>query len=324
MQKFESIYRVLQCAAPLVTLLFAGGPLLAQQPPAKAPQPSGTAASAPSVPAMPVAGDIRRACQFGYENGQVARREGKLLDARRYLTQCSQSYCPAFVRSDCADWYNETIAMTPSVVIQGRSATGDEVNIKVTVDGQTVAAQLDGKPLDLDPGVHQFRFDRAPWPPIEQKILLAAGVKGRLLTVDFGADPASSKALGAAGDASSSSSASSGVPTTSYVLGGAGLLLAANAVYWGLGGMSDKNALTATCQPHCSSDQISDVKTKFLIADLSAGAAALTVGLALYLYAAQPTNPGRSIRSESARSTAPRVSLQPLPHGAMLGVVGTL
>jgi hypothetical protein len=323
MQNFERLDRVVKWGAPLLTVLLAAAPLLAEQPlPKPAPQP-GAPNAAPALQGPPAAGDIRRACQFGYESGQVARREGRLLDARRYLTQCSQSYCPAFVRADCADWYNESVAMTPTVVIQGRSANGDEVNVKVTLDGQVVATQLDGKPLDLDPGVHHFRFERAPWPPVEQKILLAAGVKGRLLTVNFGSEQAGSGAA-AAGDVSPSASSSPGLPTASYVLGGAGLLLAANALYWGVGGLSDKSSLTSTCQPHCSSEQIDDVKTKFLIADLSAGAAAIAVGLAIYVYAAQPANPLRSTKPEVARSSTPQLSVQPLPQGAMLGIVGTL
>jgi len=242
MHESESRHRVVRGAVASIIAFIAAGPVLAQQPAGKPAKPSSQPSGAPaasSAASVPGPGDVRGACQFGYENGQIARREGRLLDARRYLAQCSQSYCPSFVRSDCAEWHNDAVAMTPTVVIEARSAKGDEPNVKVTVDGRVVATQLDGKPIELDPGLHAFRFERAPWPAVEEKVLLVASVKGRMLAVRFDASDAPARP---AKDAAPSSS-SSGVPTSTYVLAGAGLLLAANAAYWGVTCLSDNTTL---------------------------------------------------------------------------------
>src|SRR5277367_5329759 len=166
---------VLAAATLLVTSLASPARARAADPP-----PVNDGGSAPKPP------DERVACVSEHESAQLRRRDGKLRDARAALLTCSRAVCPAAIRADCGDWLAEVERSVPTVVIAARSPRGDETAGRVLMDGAVFAKQLDGQPLEVDPGPHVFRFEIPPYEPVEQHIVIRTGEKNRELLVTLG------------------------------------------------------------------------------------------------------------------------------------------
>ena len=65
------------------------------------------------------------------------------------------------------------------------SDRGDEIDVNVTIDGQLVTRQLDGKAIELDPGSHQIIFERQGSAPQEMRLILGQGEKNRIIRLDY-------------------------------------------------------------------------------------------------------------------------------------------
>ena len=130
--------------------------------------------------------DSKQECAAAYEKTQSLRERGKLLDARQQAIACSASTCSVYVVRDCTQWLAEIDASMPTVVFTVENATGpDPSAVRVTVDGQTVAQTLDGKPVLLDPGEHVVRFEMTGVEAVEQKVTIQGGEKNRKLSASF-------------------------------------------------------------------------------------------------------------------------------------------
>src|SRR5262249_29886311 len=134
----------------------APAPLVARAAEAEAPPAPIEAAPPPSADAADAA---KSECLAKYEAAQVARRERRLLDSRAALRVCSGVACPAAVRADCVDWLDQVAHSLPSVVVTARARGADVFAVKVFVDGKLATEHLTGFALELDPGLHKFRFE---------------------------------------------------------------------------------------------------------------------------------------------------------------------
>src|SRR5262249_19626998 len=128
-------------------------------------------------------------CLAKYEAAQLARRERRLLDSRAALRSCSAAACPAAVRADCVDWLDQVAHSLPSVVVTARARGADVLDVKVFIDDKLAAQRLTGFALEIDPGLHQFRFESPPGPVIEREVLASEGVKDRPIEVEFAPPP---------------------------------------------------------------------------------------------------------------------------------------
>jgi len=137
-----------------------------------------TGPAAPDAPAPAPGGDpadvSKTECLSRYEEAQVARRERRLLDSRAALRICSRESCPAAIRADCVDWLDQVSHSLPSVVVTARARGADVLAVKVFVDGKLATERLTGFALEIDPGLHKFRFESPPWPAIEREVLATA------------------------------------------------------------------------------------------------------------------------------------------------------
>jgi hypothetical protein len=137
--------------------------------------------------------DDKQDCIAASEAGQDKKLRGSLREAREQLLVCARDVCPMVVRQDCTAWLTEIITALPSVVVGARDPRGqDLVDVTVSVDGTVVASRLDGKPIDVDPGVHTFRYALPTGAaPVEERVVIRQGERNRTLTVNFGAKPPS-------------------------------------------------------------------------------------------------------------------------------------
>ena len=58
--------------------------------------------------------------------------------------------------------------------------------MKVTMDGEVLTDHLDGNPLTVNPGSHEFTFATAGQPPVTQTFIVHASETGRRETIVVG------------------------------------------------------------------------------------------------------------------------------------------
>jgi hypothetical protein len=143
-----------------------------------------------AIVAVPVlaAGDNRaddkRACAIASEQGETQRDEGKYRAARKSFLTCARDVCPKLIAQSCTKWLSDLNESAPTVVLAAKDEHGgDLVQVRVTLDGEPLAVELDGKPIEVDAGSHVLRFERDGTKPVEQKIVLRAGEKARVVTI---------------------------------------------------------------------------------------------------------------------------------------------
>ncbi len=242
------------------------------------PPAAGEPAPPPAPPAE--AGDVSKAaCLSNYEEAQLARRERRLLASRAALRICSGVACPAAIRADCVDWLDQVSRSLPSVVVTARARGADVLAVKVFIDGKLAAERLTGFALEVDPGLHKFRFESPPWPVIEREVLASEGVKDRRIEVEF-APPLPTAAQLAA----HSEPKPFRLERSDYVFGGIALAGFATLAYFGGTGLYDANHYEDTCMSHCNPSDVDAVRAKLVIADIgmAVGLVALAVGLYLH------------------------------------------
>jgi hypothetical protein len=128
------------------------------------------------------------ACIAAHNNSQTLRHQHKLQEARAQLLICSAAGCPGAVQAECIKGVGEVNAAIPTVVFDAKDADGNDLPaVKVTIDGQTTAADLDGTALWLNPGDHVFTFTATGHPVVEKHFVMLEGEKDRRERVVFAA-----------------------------------------------------------------------------------------------------------------------------------------
>ncbi len=207
------------------------------------------------------------------------RSAGKLRQANDKLIICSNSACPAIAKNDCQGWIGEIKKEIPSVVFRARRPDGnDAVDVRVTMDGEEIATKLDGRPIQVDPGPHVFRFEAEGLAPLERQIVVVVGETNRAISVKLealAAEPPPGPPPSVEPESQSS------VPTATWILGGVGVVGLAGFAGFGLSGLSKESDLES-CKPNCADDKVQSAETSFLLADVSLAVGVLALGGATY------------------------------------------
>jgi hypothetical protein len=133
------------------------------------------------APAPP---DAKQACISAVEQGQTERDDGKYRQARLSFLACAQDSCPRVIQQSCTKWLRELDESAPTIVLAAKDDQGNDLtDVNVSFDGAPFVTLLDGKPVEVDVGEHVIRFDREGSAPVEQKLLLRAGEKARVVSV---------------------------------------------------------------------------------------------------------------------------------------------
>ncbi len=244
------------------------------------------------APSVAAAAD-KAACVAASDSAQGLRSAMKLREARKQLLVCVQDDCPAVVKKDCGDWLAEVDKAIPTVVFHVTDATGGDVSaVKVLVDGAVLVDTIDGSAVAIDPGAHTIRYEGPGGEVFETKVVIREAEKNRVLAVSFGkakgGDVTPPPPPASAGDHPTPHT--SGVPSSTIILGGFGVLGIAGFAYFGLTGINDRNRLRDRCAPYCDKSEESPARTKLAIADVSLLVGVVSLGLATYFYLARPVS----------------------------------
>ena len=118
----------------------------------------------------------KQECVIANETAQDLQRSGKLIEAREQLTTCASSACPGAVRTDCADRLKAVGAAMPTLLLSLKDAGGGDAGAaSLSIDGVPQTAELDGKPVAIDPGAHTFTMTLAGRAPVSFRLTLGEG-----------------------------------------------------------------------------------------------------------------------------------------------------
>jgi hypothetical protein len=236
-------------------------------------------------------------CEAAHQAAQELREQTRLLAAREKLFDCAAQSCPGLIQDDCAEWLEEVQENIPTLVLAARTATGEElVEVRVLDGDRVLAERLEGKPIELDPGSYSLRFETEGAAPVTVRVVARAGMKNHVvsavLTRDAVADEEEEEAS---------------PPVAFWVLGAVGTVALASFGTFAILGQKQYSDLQDECAPGCDPDDSDSVRTKFLIADVSLGVAALAYAGAAYFY----------FRAPARDSGAARVGVRALPGGGV-------
>jgi hypothetical protein len=218
-------------------------------------------------------------CLDTYVTVQHQRDAGQFLEARAGLALCARDPCPVPLHADCSRWLAEVDRLVPSVVFQVRGARDEDIAAtRVLVDGRVALDHLDGRPVELDPGAHVFRFELPGREPIERRVVIQAGEKARPVEVTV--------AAAVAAPLPREASSARPFPWLAATLAGVSLLGAAGMTYFGVTYLSERDA--EDCRPRCTPDDEQAARRKALIADVSAAVFFVAGGLAAWLFVTRP------------------------------------
>lgn len=259
--------------------------------------------------ATPAYADDREQCVSAADKAQVLRDEGKYTKAREQMLLCSRDVCPGLIKKDCVQWLADIEKSAPTVVVSARDGERDLSEVRVFLDGILLAERLDGKPLVVDPGAHKFRFEHSGTVK-EQEPVIRAGEKNRIISVQFGAPVAPSRALEQPAPApATTTTSSSAVPAV--MLGGVGVIALGTAGFFWISGLGDKSTLEDTCgrTKSCTESDISPARTKLIVGDIAGGVGVVSLVVATYLFLSRS-------KGEAAVSTKTGLNVTPVPGGA--------
>lgn len=232
------------------------------------------------------AGD-KEACVKAFDTGQLSRQRGRLKQASTDLLECARPVCPDMLRADCTALLQQIEAALPKLVVVAKDDTDkDLVDVRLSVDGTLVAPRLDGRAMSLDPGEHVVRLEANGFKPYEERVLLAEqeGTRRVVGTLARVSGPAPSPTVVAHPAEDTTHAARSPVPVATWILGGVGVLGFAGFGFFGASGSSDASACA-----QCTQRDVDDVKTKYLVADISLAVGLAAVAGAIYFLVTAPS-----------------------------------
>ena len=123
------------------------------------------------------------ACTEALKNALAREAAGQLQGAEELFHSCARPSCAGFVHEQCAIHYKTVENDVPTVVLVVSDASGaSRTDVQVRVDGTIFAAQVDGTPLPIDPGLHDFSFSTRDHVFANRKILILQGQRNRFIT----------------------------------------------------------------------------------------------------------------------------------------------
>jgi hypothetical protein len=283
-------------------------------------------------------------CANGVKEARRQVEAGHLRQARQAFTECAKSTCGA-LSQQCRAGLQRLESDIPSVVVVVTDGSGiTRGDVRVSMDGELLTSQIDGRGVDVDPGMHEFSFSTDQGDAHSEKILILQGQRNRVISVTLkraaSAPSDSTNAPGAAAAAAAAAppsevsmtpaaeqktslapvasgreltaSASTDRPRASpllaYVVGGAGLAAVGSSLllaHWG----REDNLLLDRCAPNCSQASVDHVSNMYIAADITLGAGVVALGAATWLYLTRP-------EVEDEKAATYRFDVQPTASGA--------
>lgn len=257
-------------------------------------------------------------CTALHASGQREAKAGRLKHAsEQFLTCASTDRCPDAIRAECTELYGNVQKVIPTVVFTVTDEQGrDLTNVKVYSTDQLVGDSLTGRPVPLDPGKHHFRFVLPSGETLISDVLVREGEKNRVVGVQT-KEAARARAARSTGSRRSPpgepTPTERSLPAGFWVASTVGVASLASFGVFAVLGHKSQSALEQ-CSPNCDPgrrDDYDKMRRDYLIADISLGAAALSLGVATWLFFSAGSGNGDAPKKGDGGGTA-RFAVVPL------------
>ena len=259
------------------------------------------------------------ACVQAHSSGQREAKAGRLKAASELFASCvSQNGCPDAIRAECAELRKDTERSIPTLIFAALDEQGgDLIKVRVSADHQVLTETLDGRPIAVDPGQHHFTFELPSGQVLASHVLVREGEKNRIVSVRATPAPVSA----APEPSAEASETSRKLPMSFWVASGVGAAALASWGVFAVIGHGKQSTLTE-CSPNCPDSSRADydaMSTDYLIADISLGVAAVSAGVATWLFLSSD----RSSQADQhpPASAAARVTVVPMVSTRGAGLV---
>jgi hypothetical protein len=260
--------------------------------------------------------DEKAVCIDAVTKGQPLRDAHELVEAREQFRICARAECPARLRTDCAAWLSEIDKTMPTVVLSAKDQAGRDVaDVKVSVDGKPLVDRLDGRAVEVDPGMRSFRFERRDGSVTTQEALVKEGEKARSVSVELSG---ASRGAGS-GESSGAPTPGSTARALGLILGGVGVVTLAVGFGVAFDAKSKDDASkteSGAAQYNDSGSAVGEGNAATVV--LGVGAAVAVTGVVLWL-----TAPRAKTDGASASSAWPGRGLRVATDGRALILRGT-
>jgi hypothetical protein len=136
-----------------------------------------------------------KACNESYEQGQVLRKDNNLLEARETFRTCVNICALDAKRKNCADWLAQVERDIPTLVPSAKDSVGGPLaDVTLSVDNKPLATKLEGRSVEINPGLRTFSFQLPDGTKKEIRVLVEEGKKDTPVVVTFDAPAVVTKA----------------------------------------------------------------------------------------------------------------------------------
>ncbi|HEX4353038.1 MAG TPA: hypothetical protein VHZ95_08995 [Polyangiales bacterium] len=248
---------------------------------------------------------------------------------------CAADSCSDPGRATCRAKLFRLELDVPSVVPLVKDEAGaPRVDVQVTMDGVALTSRLDGRAISIDPGLHEFVFRTEDGDALigRTRLVIAQGERNRAIwmtesnrkSVNVLPAKTTSQPLPIQPPfvAAASEPTTHGISLAPYLLGGTALIGTGAYVLLSSWARADNRQL-AQCTPICPQDNVSHIRTLYLIADASLGvaAAAALSTAAWWIFSRSDSN---STDKRPASQGSYVLSVQPQRAGALATLRGSL
>jgi hypothetical protein len=248
-----------------------------------------------AVAARARAEDTKRECMASSDQAQALRAHGQLVEARERLLACTRQDCPTLIVQDCDQWLAEVQRSLPTIVFAASDAAGHDMDdVRVTLEDRVLRERLDGRPVAVDPGKYQIRFQH-DGATVALDLIVREGEKDRLVAVTFAAAAVAATTSPPAPGAPLSSdqptpppSPSHGTSTATWVFGGVGVAGLAVAGAFGVAAAVDYSNAYASCgSSGCPQWRLDRISTERTAGWVSLGVGLVSLGISAVLFFAR-------------------------------------
>lgn len=261
-------------------------------------------------------------CTRAHATGQREENAGHLKQALASFQECaSDSECPLPIRNECTQLYTTVEGRLPTLIFSVVDGHGNDVVDAKAWSGDVLLADgLNGRPVAVDPGLHELRFELPTGELVTKSVAVRQGEKNRIVSLQLPRnDLGVTETAGIEENtpAAEPSDTALKVPLGSWISYGVGVAaLGAWGTFALLGRNEEKNL--DKCSPNCPSTMQGDydaMKRDYLIADVSLGVAAAAAVAGTIVLLTMGRGPKAPAEAVAAGTAKPKVSVAPVALG---------
>jgi hypothetical protein len=126
------------------------------------------------------------ACTDAFAKAKEAAQDDHLRSANEWFALCAEATCARSLRQRCTAVHGRIAALMPSVVPTVTDPDGTTSrDAEVKMDGEVLTSNLDGNPIVIDPGNHEFTFSRDGEVFAKRRLSIEKGQRRQIVSATF-------------------------------------------------------------------------------------------------------------------------------------------